>query len=123
MRWRSFRGRRGSIAPKGGYRATLLDTSIMNAVAVGDGNVFVTRQLLAFMNDEDDLIGVMGHEVGHVIGGHSRFDAATHSAKSRGDLVLGVFLPSIAAQGRTLAARSSSADSAARRSIPPTSRA
>jgi predicted Zn-dependent protease len=86
----------GSIAPKGGYRGTLVDTSALNAFAIGDGNVFVTRQLLSYMNDEDELIGVMGHEVGHVIGGHSRFDSVTGAAQDKGGTLLGTFLPALA---------------------------
>jgi predicted Zn-dependent protease len=83
----------GPVAPKGGYRATLLDTSVVNAFAIGDGNVFMTRQLLAYMNDEDDLLAVMGHEVGHVIGGHSRFKGAAQAGRAGADQLLGVFLP------------------------------
>ncbi len=83
----------GQVAPKGGYRGTLLDTSTVNAFAIGDGNVFVTRQLLAYLNDEDELLGVMGHEVGHVIGGHSRFKGAAHAGQAGGDRLFGVFLP------------------------------
>jgi predicted Zn-dependent protease len=86
----------GNVAPKGGYRGTLLDSSTMNAFAIGDGNTFVTRQLLASMNDEDELIGVMGHEVGHVIGGHPAFSGAAGSVKAKGDQLLGVFLPGLA---------------------------
>lgn len=98
----------GPVAPKGGYRGTLLDTSILNAFAIGDGNVFVTRQLLAYMNEEDELIGVLGHEVGHVIGGHSRFNAVASAAQNRGDQLLGVFLPAlsgVAQAGGTLVLR------------------
>ena len=85
----------GYIAPKGGYRGTLLDTSILNAIAIGDGNIFVTRQLLSMLNNEDELIGVLGHEAGHVIGGHSRFSSATRAAQNVGDQLFGVFLPPV----------------------------
>ncbi|MBT9489195.1 MAG: M48 family metalloprotease [Rubrivivax sp.] len=85
----------GSVAPRGGYRATLLDTSVVNAFAIGDGNVFMTRQLLACMNSEDELIGVMGHEVGHVIGGHTPFTGAARAGQAGGDRLLGVFVPAL----------------------------
>jgi len=55
------------------YNFRLLDTPVLNAFAVPGGYVYVTRGILAYMNSEDELAGVMGHEVGHV--------AARHSAK------------------------------------------
>jgi predicted Zn-dependent protease len=85
----------GPVAPQGGYRGTLLDTSVVNAFAIGDGNVFMTRQLLAYMNNEDDLIGVMGHEVGHVIGGHTPFTGAVRAGQTGSDRLLGVFVPAL----------------------------
>ncbi len=45
------------------------------------GYVYVTRQLMALMNDEAELAGVLGHEVGHVAAQHSkkRQSAATRN--------------------------------------------
>src|SRR3546814_7885737 len=42
----------------------------------------VTRQLMALMNDEAELAGVLGHEVGHVAAQHSkkRQSAATRNS-------------------------------------------
>ena len=53
---------------------TLLDTPMVNAMALPGGYVYVTRGILERMNSEDELAGVMGHEVAHV--------AARHSAQS-----------------------------------------
>ncbi len=55
------------------FTVTLLDSSVENAFAIPGGYVYVTRGLLALMNDEAELASVLGHEVGHV--------AARHSAK------------------------------------------
>lgn len=90
----------GTVAPKGGYRGTLLNSSVVNAFAIGDGNVFITRQLLAHLNDEDEMIGVMGHEVGHVIGAHSRVSGAAHAGQAGADRLLGVFLPPLRDAGQ-----------------------
>ena len=43
-----------------------------NAFATSGGRVYVTRQLLALMNSEDELAFVLGHEAGHVAANHSR---------------------------------------------------
>jgi len=55
------------------FDVTLLNSSVDNAFAIPGGYIYVTRNLLALMNDEAELAGVMGHEVGHV--------AARHGAK------------------------------------------
>jgi hypothetical protein len=54
------------------YRVTLLNSTVPNAFATPGGYVYVTRGLLAIMNDEAELASVMGHEVGHVAAQHSR---------------------------------------------------
>lgn len=58
---------------KGDFTVTLLNSSVNNAFAIPGGYIYVTRQLTALMNNEAELAGVLGHEVGHV--------AARHSAK------------------------------------------
>lgn len=44
----------------------VLNTSVPNAFAVPGGQVFVTRGLLAELEDEGEFAVVMGHELGHV---------------------------------------------------------
>jgi len=64
------------------FTISLLNSSVNNAFAVPGGYVYVTRQLLALMNDEAELAGVLGHEVGHVAAQHSqrRQSAATRNS-------------------------------------------
>ena len=54
------------------YTVTLLNSNVNNAFAIPGGYVYVTRQLLALMNDEAELAFVMGHEVGHVAARHGQ---------------------------------------------------
>ena len=56
--------RRNDVA----YHFTVLDTDMENAFAIPGGYVYITRGLLAMMNNEAELAGVLGHEVGHVVG-------------------------------------------------------
>lgn len=51
---------------------TLLNSPVANAFATSSGRVYVTRQLLALMNSEDELVFVLGHEAGHIAANHSR---------------------------------------------------
>ena len=54
----------------------VLDSPIINAFALPGGYVYVTRGLLAHLNNEAQLAVVLGHEIGHVAGRHSSKQAA-----------------------------------------------
>jgi predicted Zn-dependent protease len=62
----------GLATRPGDYTVTLLNSNANNAFAIPGGYVYVTRQLVALMNDEAELAFVMGHEVGHVAARHSQ---------------------------------------------------
>lgn len=50
----------------------VLDESSVNAMAFPDGYIFVHRGLISYLRSEDELAGVIGHEIGHVVGRHAR---------------------------------------------------
>ncbi|OGP94730.1 MAG: hypothetical protein A2157_01215 [Deltaproteobacteria bacterium RBG_16_47_11] len=62
-----------SHRPQLSYRFKIVDASVVNAFAVPGGYVYFSRGILATLNSEAELAGVMGHEIGHI--------AARHSAK------------------------------------------
>ena len=76
------------------FNVTLLNSSVDNAFAVPGGYVYVTRQLVSLMNNEAELAGVLGHEVGHVAARHS---ARRQEAAQRNQLlgVLGQVLSGV----------------------------
>ncbi len=49
----------------------LSDQQTVNAFALPGGQVFITIALLSNLSNEDELAGVLGHEIGHVIERHS----------------------------------------------------
>lgn len=49
---------------------TVLDSPEVNAFALPGGYVYVTRGIMAYMESEADLAGVIGHEIGHVTARH-----------------------------------------------------
>ena len=69
---------------------TVLDTPVVNAFALPGGYVYVTRGLLGLANNEAELAGVLGHEIGHVISGHGE-----RRAKRQNRVGLGVVLGTI----------------------------
>lgn len=70
------------------YNVTLLNSNVNNAFAIPGGYVYITRQLLALMNDEAELAFVMGHEVAHV--------AARHGQKRQNRAMLSNILAGVA---------------------------
>lgn len=57
----------------------LADTQTVNAFALPGGQIFITAALLQRLRTEDQVAGVLAHEVGHVIERHG----AEHLAKQR----------------------------------------
>lgn len=90
---------RGSVAHEGDWTFKVLDDDQPNALSLPGGYVYVSRGLLALLNSEDELAGVLGHEVGHVVGRHAvrRATAATPFAVLFGvpATVLGVVSPDL----------------------------
>lgn len=68
------------------FTVTLLNSSVDNAFAIPGGYVYVTRQLVSLMNNEAELAGVLGHEVGHVAARH----AAKRQSTAQKNAVFGV---------------------------------
>lgn len=49
----------------------VIDSPVVNAFAIPGGYIFVTRGILATLNSDAQLAGVLGHEIGHVTARHS----------------------------------------------------
>ena len=54
------------------FNVSLVNSPVNNAFAIPGGYVYTTRQLVTLMNNEAELAGVLGHEVGHVAARHSQ---------------------------------------------------
>ena len=53
------------------YTFAVVDMAEPNAFALPGGEIFVSRGLLVLANSEDELSGVLGHEIGHVAARHA----------------------------------------------------
>jgi len=53
------------------FHFTLLDTPDINAFALPGGYIYITRGIMAYLDSEAELAGVLGHEIGHVTARHS----------------------------------------------------
>jgi predicted Zn-dependent protease len=82
----------------GAYRFTVLNSAVENAFATPGGYVYITRQLMALMDNESELAFALGHEVGHVAANHAQ---ARESYARRSSVlgVLGAILGSVVGGG------------------------
>ena len=53
------------------YSFKVLNSDEVNAMAVPGGFIYVFKGLLDYMPSDDELAGVLGHEVGHIVKRHS----------------------------------------------------
>jgi predicted Zn-dependent protease len=77
------------------WHFTVVDSPDVNAFALPGGYIYVTRGLMAFMDSEADLAGVIGHEIGHVTARHGAQRATRQQTAGLGVLaatVLGAVL-------------------------------
>jgi predicted Zn-dependent protease len=84
---------RNSERPDLPWHFAVLDAPAVNAFALPGGYIYVTRGILPFLQDEAQLAGVMGHEIGHVTARHSAQQYSRATGATLG-LVLGsIFVP------------------------------
>ncbi|HEY1235500.1 MAG TPA: M48 family metalloprotease [Candidatus Binatia bacterium] len=50
---------------------TVLDSPVINAMALPGGFIYMTRGMLAHLNNEDQLATVIAHEIGHIAARHA----------------------------------------------------
>ena len=53
------------------YQVTILNSPAINAFALPNGQLYITRGLVALANDKAELASVLAHEMGHVIARHA----------------------------------------------------
>jgi len=67
------------------YHFKILDSPVINAFAVPGGYIYLTRGILAQLNNEAELIGIMGHEMGHI---NARHTVSQQSKQQLGQILL-----------------------------------
>ncbi len=69
---------------------TVVDSPEINAFALPGGYVYITRGLMAYLNSEAELAGVLGHEIGHVTARHGAQQQAQSQVVGIGALAMEV---------------------------------
>ena len=77
------------------FTFTVLDSPEVNAFSLPGGYIYITRGIMAHLNSEAELAGVLGHEIGHISARHSIIPHDINTARK----ILGTILDVIT--GRT----------------------
>jgi len=73
------------------WEFTVLNSKVINAFALPGGKVFISRGLLEEMDNEAQLAGVLGHEIGHVTAEHADKHIARQVGMQIGAAVASIF--------------------------------
>ena len=73
----------------------IVDSPAVNAFALPGGFIYITRGILPYLDNEAQLVGVLGHEIGHVTARHSAQQYTRGMGASLGVLVGSIFVPQV----------------------------
>jgi len=107
---------RSSVAAQSDYKNAfdfhlLADPQAINAFALPGGQIFITYALYSQLENDDQIAGVLGHEIGHVLGRHSSeriaesdfwqtISQGANVGANAGDLVAGIGQNTLLTNGR-----------------------
>lgn len=86
---------KGSERPDLPWTFTVVDSPSVNAFALPGGFIYLTRGIIAHLNSEAELAGVLGHEIGHVTARHSAAQYSKQTGASLGLLLGQIFIPEL----------------------------
>jgi predicted Zn-dependent protease len=75
------------------WHFTIVDVPAINAFALPGGYIYITRGILPFLQDESQLAGVLGHEIGHVTARHAAEQYSRATGAQLGLILGSVFVP------------------------------
>jgi len=75
------------------WHFTIVDVPAINAFALPGGYIYITRGILPFLDDESQLAGVLGHEIGHVTARHAVEQYSKATGAQLGLILGSIFVP------------------------------
>jgi predicted Zn-dependent protease len=84
---------RASERPNLPWQFAVVDEPAINAFALPGGYIYLTRGILPFLDDEAQLAGVLGHEIGHVTARHAAQQYTKATTAGIGVTLLSIFVP------------------------------
>jgi predicted Zn-dependent protease len=84
---------RASERPNLPWHFAVVDEPAINAFALPGGYIYLTRGIMPFLDNEAELAGVLGHEIGHVTARHSAQQYTKATTAGIGVTLLSIFVP------------------------------
>jgi predicted Zn-dependent protease len=84
---------RTSERPNLPWHFAVIDEPAVNAFALPGGYIYLTRGILPFLDNEAELAGVLGHEIGHVTARHAAQQYTKATTAGIGVTLLSIFVP------------------------------
>ncbi len=84
---------RHSERPEIPWHFTVVDAPAVNAFALPGGYIYITRGILPYLQNEAQLAGVLGHEIGHVTARHAAQQYTKSTGAGIGLTLLSIFVP------------------------------
>lgn len=84
---------RASDRPNLPWQFAVVDSPAVNAFALPGGFIYLTRGIMPFLDNEAQLAGVLGHEIGHVTARHSAQQYTKQTSAGVGLTLLSIFVP------------------------------
>lgn len=53
------------------FRVKLIDTPTAEAFSIAGGKIYISRKIVATIRNEDEMAGVLAHEMGHIVAHHA----------------------------------------------------
>lgn len=75
------------------WHFTVVDSPDVNAFALPGGYIYITRGIMAYLNSEAELAGVIGHEIGHVTARHGVRQQSAATAAGVGAILGSILVP------------------------------
>jgi predicted Zn-dependent protease len=82
-----------SHRPQLKWHFTVVDSPDVNAFALPGGYVYITRGIMAYLDSEAELAGVIGHEIGHVTARHGVRQQSASTAAGLGAALGSILVP------------------------------
>jgi predicted Zn-dependent protease len=84
---------RASERPNLPWHFAVVDVPAINAFALPGGYIYLTRGIMPFLDNEAELAGVLGHEIGHVTARHAAQQYTKATSAGLGITLLSIFVP------------------------------
>ena len=75
------------------WHFAVVDSPAVNAFALPGGYIYLTRGIMPFLDNEAQLAGVLGHEIGHVTARHAAQQYTKATSAGLGLTLLSIFVP------------------------------